>query len=250
MKRKYTHLLAGGAALAAAISFTPSAQAAMALYTSGHGDIGVELHYHADDDEWELELHLHLGDGAPAIVDGMPVVDQEFDPDEILISVPAATEIVLGMDVSFLGATAGSSVWVLSDDSITAAAQGAPFLGWATEELNPAEWVGNITFSLLSVVSPSGNGHFAVWSGGTPAMSTNIAGFGPGVSQAADVHDHYNVGFTEPGIWEITLGVSGEHADHGSLSGQSTYFFNVIPEPSSALLGIFGALALGLRRRR
>lgn len=248
MKRKHNYLLAGAAALVAAISFSPSANAALATFTGGHGDIGVELHFH--DDEWELELHLHLGDDEPAIVDGVSVSDQEFDPDEILIAVPAAARIVLGMDVSYLGATAGSSVWVLPQDAAAAALIGAPFLGWATEELDPSDWAGNITFSLLSVVSPSGSGHFAVWSGSDVAMSSNVAGFGPGVSQAAGVHDHYNVGFTEPGIWEVTLGVSGVHNVHGPLSGQGTYFFSVIPEPSSALLGMLGAFALGFRRRR
>lgn len=249
MKRKHTHLLAGAAALAVAISFSPSADAALATFTSGHGDIGVELHQ--DDDEWELELHLHLGDGAPAIVDGEPVLDEEFDPDEILIAVPAAAKIVIGVDVSFLGATAGSSVWVLPQSGIAAAEMSAPFLGWATEELDPDDWSGNITFSLLSVVSPSASGHFAVWSGvDDVAMSTNITGFGPGVSQAVGSHDHYFIGFTEPGIWEVTLGVTGVHNVHGSLSGQGTYFFSVIPEPSSALLGVLGAFALGFRRRR
>jgi len=241
------HSLLAVSALALAVSLTPSAQAAL-YYTSGHGDIGVEY------EDGELHLHLHLGEDAPAIVNGVEVFDTEYDPDEITIVVPNSAQVVLGSSVAFLGATAGSSVWILPASGTAAATIGAPFVGWATEELDASDWVGNLTFSLVSAVSPSGNGHFAVWQSdafgglGILAMSTAVAG-GVGVSQAPGVHDHYNIGFTEPGIWEITFEISGQHVEAGLVSGSETFTFSVIPEPSSALLGLL-ALPLMLRRRR
>ena len=229
-------------------AFLPSAHAALA-WTSGHGDIGVEYEGGGD-----FHLHLHLGEDDPAIVDGNPVIDTEYDADEIDITVPAAAEVVLATDVAFLGSLAGQSVWLLPQDGAAADLIGAPFVGWGTEGLNPADWIGNIKFKLLSVTSPSGSGHFAVWqvdgfgSLSNLAMSTADAGVDE-VSQAAGVHDHYNIGFTEAGIWTIEMMVEGTHATDGFSSGSATYTFNVIPEPSTALLGGLGLLAMFRRRR-
>ena len=226
----------------------PSAHAALA-WTSGHGDIGVGY-----EGAGEFHLHLHLGEDDPAIVGGVPYTDEEFDADAVDITVPAAAEIVLGSNVPFLGALTGQSIWLLPGDGDDAAAIGAPFLGWGTEELNPADWVGNIKFKLVSVNSPSGTGNFAVWQVdefgalSTLAMSTADPGADE-VSQAANVHDHYNIGFTEAGVWTIELEVEGMHAVDGLSTGTATYTFNVVPEPSTALLGGLGLLAMFRRRR-
>lgn len=227
----------------------PSAEAALA-WTGGHGDIGVGYHGPGD-----LHLHLHLGEaGDPATVDGSPVVDQEYDPDQVDITVPSTTRMVLSSSVSFLGAAAGQAIWLLPASGSSADALGAPFLGWATEELNPADWTGNLTFTLTSVISPSGNGHFAVWQtdafGGVSTLAMSTADPGADVlSQAAGLHDHYNVGFTEAGLWEIGITVSGTHVTDGAVSDSGTFRFMVVPEPSTALLGGLGLLAM-LRRRR
>jgi surface-anchored protein len=162
--------------------------------------------------------------------------------------------MVLSSSVSFLGAVAGQAIWLLPASGSSADALGAPFLGWATEELNPADWVGNLTFTLTSVNSPSGNGHFAVWQtdgfGGVSNLAMSTADSGADVlSQAAGLHDHYNVAFTEAGLWEIGITVSGTHVTDGLVTDSGTFRFNVVPEPSTALLGALGLLAL-LRRRR
>lgn len=229
-------------------AFLPSAHAALA-WTSGHGDIGVEYEGGGD-----FHLHLHLGEEEPAIVNGSPVIDQEYDADQVDITVPAAAEIVLGTNLTFLGAMTGESIWVIPQDGDEAAAIGAPFVGWGTEGLNPVDWVGNIKFKLVSVTSPSGSGHFAVWQSNEFGILTNLAmsTADPGVdevSQAANVHDHYNIGFSEAGIWTIEMMVEGTHATDGFSSGSATYTFNVIPEPSTALLGGLGLLAMFRRRR-
>ncbi len=62
-------------------------------------------------------------------------------------------------------------------------------------------------------------------------------------------HDHFNYGFSEQGLWSVELTVSATHTTEGLLTDTETFTFQVIPEPSTALLGLFGALGL-LRRRR
>lgn len=237
------------ASFAITAALLPSAHAALA-YTGGHGDIGV-----AYEGPGDLFLHLHLGEaGDPATVDGSPVVDGEYEPEDIDITVPAAGEIVLGTAVTFLGATSGQSIWLLPASASGADAIGAPFLGWATEELNPADWVGNITFTLNFVNAPGGSGNFAVWQtdglGAVSNLAMSTADPGADVlSQAAGVHDHYNIAFTKAGLWEIGITVSGTHVTDGLVSDSGTLRFNVVPEPSTALLGALGLLAL-IRRRR
>jgi hypothetical protein len=226
----------------------PSAHAALA-WTSGHGDIGVEYEGGGD-----LHLHLHLGEEEPAIVGGNTIIDQEFDADEVDITVPAAAEVVLSSNVPFLGAFSGQSIWLLPQDGDAAGLIGAPFVGWGTEALNPADWVGNLQFKLVSVTSPSGSGHFAVWQldgfGSLSKLAMSTADPGADVvSQAADIHDHYNIGFTERGIWTVGMRIEGNHVTDGFASGIATYTFNVVPEPSTALLGGLGLLMVFRRRR-
>lgn len=249
MKRSPLFRTALTAASAAFLS-TTSAEAALA-YTLGHGDIGV-----AYEGPGDLHLHLHLGEaGEPATVGGVEVEDVEYEPDEIDITIPAAAEIVLGSDVAFLGALTGQSIWLLPASSSGASSIGAPFLGWATEELNPADWIGNITFTLNFVNSPSGTGHFAAWQvdgfGAISNLAMSTADPGADVlSQAAGIHEHYNLAFTEAGLWEVNITVAGTHITDGFVSDTGSFSFNVVPEPSTTLLGGLGVFAVFLRRRR
>ena len=242
------NLLIPSAVLTLGAAFLPVSTQAAFAWTGGHGDIGAAY------EEGELHLHLHLGEGEAATVDGVPVNDTEYDPGEIDITVPLAAEVVLGSDAAFLGATAGSSIWLLPSSQSGSESIGAPFVGWGTEELDPGDWVGNISFTLDSVVAPGGSGHFAVWqvdgfgSLSNLAMSTADPG-ADAVVQAAGVHDHYNIGFTGTGLWEVTMTVSGTHATDGFVSDTRTVYFNVVPEPSTALLGGLGLLAMFRRRR-
>ena len=134
---------------------------------------------------------------------------------------------------------------------------GLPYLGIATEELALGDWVGDITFTLGTVVSPSGSGHFSLWQNGfTPSFfwSTNDVGGTVNADNTLDMapeqHDHFNYGFSEEGLWSIDITVSGNHVTDGLVSTTETFSFNVVPEPSSALLGTLGALGLLARRRR
>jgi surface-anchored protein len=68
---------------------------------------------------------------------------------------------------------------------------------------------------------------------------------------SAGGHDHFNLGFSEEGIWEVELSVSGLLNGTDLLTDTETFTFQVgsVPEPSAALLGLLGTLSL-LRRRR
>ena len=155
--------------------------------------------------------------------------------------------VVVGLtSTTTLGAT---SYYWLPETETAAATNNVPFLGIGLEELNLADWSdGIVTLTLLNHVGP---GKFRLWQddgfGGAidfihtdgGAMSFNIA---------AGTHTHYNWGFTELGIHELEFQISGTHVVYQFQSGAATYTF-AVPEPSTALLGALGAVAL-LRRRR
>lgn len=235
-------LLPGAAILALAV--VPSDAAS--VYTSGHADIGVGY------EEGELHLHFHAHEGA--VIDGVSLdEDEEFHGDDIVIRVPQTSTLTLNaLTAPLLGASPGDSAWIIPV-SLTA---GVPYLGWGTEELEAGDWVGNIIFTLESIVSSPPGGDFALWAfdgGGNllSAMSTADGSYNSGMEMAAGPgnHAHYTFGFTKPGIWEIEFTASGLHATDGFQTSTETFIFQVVPEPSSALLTVFGA-AVALRRRR
>lgn len=244
MKQLYT--LPTTVLLAGASAFGSS------VFSGGHGDIGVGL-----EDGAELHLHAHLHSGA--IVDGSPLTeDGEFHGDDLVINVPASTAMSVGTSLPAAGVSAGQTLWILpqnnpGDNSI-------PFLGLGTEELTPADWSTNITFTLDSVIPPSASGTFSLWqSDGLGGLEFYFSSADAAFTENGDntlllpagAHDHANWGFSEPGEWQIQLTASGTHNSLGSLSDTSSFTFNVIPEPSSAPLILGCVIALfGHRSRR
>ncbi len=244
------------ALLLGSLVFAGTSQAA--LWTTGHGDFGVALEDHGGSPELHFHAHLHTG----AVVDGTPLVDdEEYDADEITVNVPLITKISAPNSAAFntgTGAAAGTDIWLLPQGN--PGADPIPFLGIATEELDPADWVGDIVFSLIGVTSPTGTGDFSLYQadgfGGLDFYfsTADAAGTVNGdntLNLLANVHDHFNWGFTEAGTWLVEISVSGVHNTLGVLTDTQTFTFNVVPEPSAyaALLGL-GALAMGLARRR
>ena len=65
-------------------------------------------------------------------------------------------------------------------------------------------------------------------------------------------HTHWHFGFSEVGDYSLVFDVEGIGGTYGASAGSSQVVlnFNVVPEPSTALLGMFAMGALGLRRRR
>jgi len=233
------------------------------VFSSGHGDIGIAL-----EDDGEFFFHVGLSD--IAVVNGTPLGGDgaELEPSEVVTVVPSST--LQTQNNSNLNAATGitaGSIWVLPELSTTATALTAPFLGFGTEELNPADWVGDISFSLVSVVSPSGSGTFTGWTAASDpfaspgAVDIFFSSLLPGSTLGANTlgvqaggETHLNLGFSEPGHWEVEFTVEGTNVDPtlgsgGTLSSTRTFNFTVVPEPSSALLVVFGGLALMSRRR-
>ncbi len=203
---------------------------------SGHVDIGIG---YADK---AFDLHVHQEEP----------VDQEFTPGEVVFSIGSAAAGVSpgGAFTSFLGAT-GTPVWILP----TAENAQLPFLGFGTEELVAGDWSSNITLSLKAV---SGPGTFSIWgtSGfGAPELKMTTADgitAGDRLPLVPGSHGHFNVGFSAPGDYSVTLEASGTHLIDGfRTSDPATYRFQVIPEPSTWALALTGAgvSALAFHRR-
>ena len=204
--------------------------------SSGHVDIGIGY------EDKAFDLHVHQEEP----------LDQEFAPGEAVFAVGPASAGVSpgGAYVSFLGA-AGTPVWILP----TAEKEQLPFLGFGTEELTAADWSGNISLSLKAI---SGPGTFSIWgvSGfGAPELkmsSVNGIGADDRLLLVPGSHGHFNVGFSAPGDYRVTLEASGNHLIDGLRSSDpATYRFQVVPEPSTwalALTGV-GVSALAFHRR-
>ncbi len=227
-----------------------SAAAAAQQFTAGHGDLGLG-------EGSELELHLHLGgEGEAAVVDGNPVFDTEYEPDEITVVVPAATEQVrqAGPAWDKLGISAGEKFWIIPESESDAESWDAPFLGVGAEEVDMDSFDDNeLTLTLKGVNGP---GQFSLYNLelGTPEylMSSFDGGITSDDRFILDLddedHAHFNFAFTQPGTYEIDFEVSA-FVSGVKETDEATFTFEVIPEPLSlSLLGLGGLLVH--RRRR
>ena len=144
-----------------------------------------------------------------------------------------------------------SYYWIPSDETI-ASNNGVPYVGIGLEELTAGDWVSSeiaITFQSVSFTG-TGAGNFVLWTDFPETLHFDSSdGEGDVLNSTAGTHVHYNWGFSDIGTYAITFGISGEHVVDGEQTGSQTYTFQVVPEPSSALLAGLGALAL-LRRKR
>lgn len=258
--------LIGTAALAALVLCLNGGLRAQAasVYSGGHGDLGVEY-----EDAEPNDFHVHAHIGAGAIVDGVPMVDEEeFHGDDIIIQVPNSANIgrtagvlggsfeafdFTGAGFNFLGTGVGQNLWVLMFDSADASFYGQPFMGLAAEEgFVPSEWSGSIQFAMTGF---SGPGNFSVlsgafsrrWDTADASFANDVINVGPGG------HSHFYWAFTEPGLYEVEVTVSGTHNTNGFVTGTDTFTFQVVPEPSSIAMlamGAVGLIGFGARFRR
>jgi surface-anchored protein len=217
---------------------------AAATLTSGHVDaIGIGY------DGTDLDPHSHVEGG---IVDGNLEPDAEFAPGDLIVQTSTTSLRLPGAAWDAIGVAVGQSFWSLLETDIP----GQPFAGFGAEELDKTKWSTPITITLTGMMGPAG-GQFSLWQTdglGAPTFFMSTLG---GVS-AADTysmnlnvsnHQHFGWGFTAEGTYDLTFKIDGTHVTDGAKSATATYKFSAVPEPSSALLGAFGALAI-LRRRR
>ncbi len=227
---------------------------AQSIYTSGHADVGVGY----DDAANEFEPHWHLGSGA--VVNGSPLLaEEEFEPADLIARATDQTYATLtGMSSSLGGLADGSMVFAFGRGSRQ------PNLGFATEELAPAEWSTSITFTLTSMVRDTTatalNGQFALYETNSAATSFTDVLFSSAnpsstsgtnsFSMAAGFHEHFLFVFTQPGIYDLTFNFSGTHATDGNISTNATFRFHMVPEPTTATLLLLGGLGALLANRR
>ena len=184
--------------------------------------------------------------------------EEEYAAGEVLHSIDLSSgRVTLPAGFNFLGAT-GSTAYVIPQSHNP----NLPFVGIGAEELDEADFGGPLHLTFNAVRGP---GDFAVWQndefGGDPNLffSTLTNGVGS-IDTAAGGHNHYNFGFTAPGLYEIDVTGTGRLADGTELSsGATTLFFGVgpvavaTPAPPAVLLFAAGTALLGcggaIRRR-
>ncbi len=208
------------------------------LWVGGHGDIGVKL-----DDSGQLDLHFHFEDPAEAFGGGS-IAAGEYAPDAVQVFAPSSPYTQpAGSEWNFLGAGTGNPLWFLPNSSAEANNLGAPFVGFATEDLDPSGWTNGITWSLTSFAGP---GNFAVWRTTgfvpTPFMST-VDGLSAADAFTLPIgaHDHFNLTFTEMGRYDVGFTASGVFNGNMLTDTANFTFIAGVPEPSSmALMAVVG----------
>jgi len=183
-------------AASASLALGSIAHAQAVLYTSGHGDIGIEYEVGSN----EFEPHWHIGAGAS--IDGSPLISEaEYAPDQIIARTTTTFAALSGAN-TWLGVTVGGTVYRMGNSSFQ------PNLGWATEEVGlETEWVNETITIEPTSWSGSNPGHFALVSGGDALFSTfggSIAS-NTGVFDVASGHAHAAFYFSDPSDYELTF---------------------------------------------
>jgi surface-anchored protein len=129
-------------------------------------------------------------------------------------------------------------------------------LGIASEELDPGDW-SSLRLSLVQFSGPTG-GQFSLWQadlfGNPDVKMTTSDGLGAGDSMllTPGAHDHFNYGFTQPGVYDLTFQWKGVHKSEGAVAANGTYSFGVtaVPEPGTNALLALGLVGLACWKRR
>ena len=204
---------------------------AQTIYT-GHWDISAHEH----DGHLELSLHNHeLGSENPL---GSSVISYDFG---------ASSPTSVSVGDSDLGL-----LYVSPEDEIAADDSAMPFIGFSAEEL-ASPFTGTVTFTMTGFTyTGSGTGNFYLFEG-TSLFWDSRAGVGNYGSFSVNVgsHGHGEFGFSDLGLYEITLQASGNDGSPSPVSGESaTFRFDVVPEPTcGALLLTAFSVGISLRRR-
>ena len=203
---------------------------AQTIYT-GHWDISAHEH----DGHLELSLHNHeLGSENPL---GSSVISYDFG---------ASSPTSVSVGDSDLGL-----LYISPEDEIAADDSAMPFIGFSAEEL-ASPFTGTVTFTMTGFTyTGSGTGNFYLFEG-TSLFWDSRAGVGNYGSFSVNVgsHGHGEFGFSDLGLYEITLQASGNDGSPSPVSGESaTFRFDVVPEPTCGTL-LLTAFSMGMSLRR
>jgi surface-anchored protein len=232
-------------ALVFAFVFVPAiVHAEIHYYTEGHADLGL-----GDGDELELHVHTHNG----AIVDGIEVNDPsgglEFAPTDVVIVVPESTKNYARSQggataeiASHLGLSMGSDCWFLPETNTGeggAAELHSPFFGLGAEDVYAGVFDDNqLKLSLFSMSGPVG-GQVAVGTYDNGWYISTADGISPDADKIDNipvgVHAHLNWFFSQPGTYQLTFQASAAVGGE-ARANESTYTFQVVPEPGAIAL--------------
>ncbi|RRS01388.1 choice-of-anchor M domain-containing protein [Glycomyces terrestris] len=204
---KKTSLLAAAIGAVAALLFSGTAQAATTI-SSGHVDVFAIAY---DDTANKLDLNVKIYS-----------TGQTIEPADALFDVHS------GHQVTMASATAcrwdAGANWVLPRTEQT----GKIWAGWNTDGLNLASFGGNVKVNLVSYSAPAG-GHVSIYDSttNTTRLHTN-SGCGASAITVTESHHHPTWVFTEPGVYTLTLRLSGTHSVDGAVTSDPvTYTFDV-----------------------
>ena len=221
------------------LGFTPVALAQTNI-NSGHWDIAAHEH------GGSIELSLHNHDLA---------IEEPLQGSTITYNFGTNAKTNVTVGASNLG-----ELWVSPPSEVEADDMNMPYIGFSAEELSATNgWSGLVTFTMTnfrfatnSFTVGTNTGNFYMFEGEdiffNSTTTNNFGSFEVAVGQ----HAHGEFGFSDAGLYEITLVASGTN-NATAVSGEAaTFAFDVVPEPSTyALLGLgAGALALLQWRKR
>ena len=202
---------------------------AQTIYT-GHWDISAHKHGSL----LELSLHNHVLESEYPL--GSSVISYDFG---------ASSRTPVSVGSSDLGL-----LYVSPEDEIAADESAMPFIGFSAEEL-ALPFTGTVTFTMTGFTyTGSGTGNFYLFKG-TSLFWDSRAGGGNYRSFSVNVgsHGHGEFGFSDLGLYEITLQASGN--DGSPVSGESaTFRFDVVPEPTCGTLLLIGLAGMVAARKR
>lgn len=231
MKNKFWFVFCLGTAIAA------SAPAVTTL-SEGHVDI-FEVHYDSSTNPVEFGLHVHDHE-----------TESHFEPGDVILQVNESS--YFESPVGLVGVLGASSYILPASQEV-----GMLYGGIAAD--GPLGVFQNNRFRIQMVSAGTTNpGNFALYrfSGGG-ALQVGLQSIGGAVSVNEVTvpiggHEHWNWGFSAPGIYTFEFkGLGTKNVDLSVLETSIELFtFHVIPEPSAGALFLAGLVGVLAARRR
>ena len=192
-----------------------------ALWSGGHGDLTFSFQPPRGDPADDGEALHAFFRFENATLDGAPGVDGDFATDEILIR-SSARFTRPDADNDFfapLCIESGETAFWIPQRNADAASFGVPFVGMLVDFDSAVLLDDEVTLELIGVSSPSGSGSYSLWRDGFPPAFFFSSCRGIDSEDRLTLplgHDHFNMGFTEPGRWEVVYRASAHLVADGS----------------------------------
>jgi surface-anchored protein len=195
-------------------------------------------------------LGLGFDHAADAAFVGLGAGDDPASPETTFVRVGDGQEIARPPQSQwdFLGAEPGGTIFFLPQSTDP----DAPYLGVSAEALSPSVWQ-SVDYRIDGVDGPDG-GVFSVWQVGVSGVPVVLASSVDGLPDSFAVppgsHSHYNWGFSERGVYRITITAVASPIAGDPAEAAATFWFAVgddatIPPSCPADADGDGVVALG-----